>query len=302
VGQKVRSQGPIWLIFSLLLIALYLTIYSVDQTEVAVAFQFGEPQGEVLKPGFHIKVPLVHRIVFFDTRLQHYNSPRVEILTADKKSLLVGVYAQWRIVEPIQYHVSVGEKEAAARRLEDVVMGQLRTEFSRYAMTDLLAKLQDDLAAELTEKVDKVAGLYGLTVLDLRWKDIFLPPENEGAVFARMRSERESQASKYLAEGRRRALEIEAAAEKEKAVLLAEAHRKAEEIRGRADREAARIYAEAFSKDPDFYRFTRTLNLYRKTIDDRATLFLSRDDEIMSLVQSSKDAPLNQENKDVTAR
>ena len=283
----VKQQGPVWLILLILFAALYFTLFEVDQTEKAIVLQFGEPVGKPLEPGFHVKAPILQSVVFLDGRLLHYETPRAEILTADKKSLLVESYAKWEIVDPLKFYITIKDEASARPRLNDVVLSEIRTELGCRTMSETISKLESELMVGVTQRADKAAGEYGIHIVDVGLKRIDLPKENESAVFRRMKSERERQARKYLAEGRREAMKIKAEANKGRVVLLAEANRKAEEIRGQADAETAAIYAAAFGQDPEFYTFTRTLDLYRKTLDQRTTLFLSRDDELMNLMQQS---------------
>ena len=277
-----------WLILFLLLGALYFTVFTVDQTDTAIVVQLGEPLGKPLEPGFHIKVPLVQRVVTLDSRLMHYSVPPADVLTADKKNLVVGAYAKWEIADPLMFFVTVRDEKGAMERLNDIIISELRTEIGRYSMSDVVAKARADILKAVTGRVAEAAKAFGLNVLDVRLERVDMHRENERAVFESMRSERERQARKYLAEGREEAMKVRAAADRETAVIKAEANRKALEIKGRADAEAARIYAEAFGRDPDFYNFTRTLELYRNSIDERTTLFLSRDDELMWLMKSSR--------------
>ncbi|MFH1134851.1 MAG: protease modulator HflC [Pseudomonadota bacterium] len=289
-----KSQGPVWLIFFLLLGALYSTIFTVDQTEQALIVQLGEPQGQPLGPGFHVKVPLVQKAVFFDTRLLYFSPPPVDVLTADKKNLLLTVHAQWKIVDPLVFYVTVGDEPGAQARLNDLILAEIRTEVGRFSLNEAAAGARRDILKNVTARVGEAAKTFGVGVVDVHLERLGLPRENEQAVFENMRSERDRQARKHLAEGRELAAGIKAAAEKEATIIRAEAYRKAQEIKGRADAEAAGVYSAAFGRDPDFYNFTRTLELYRRSLDHRATLFLSRDDELMWLMKSRGTQPPRQ--------
>ena len=280
----MRRQGPIWLMIAVLLTAVYLTVFYVDETERALVFQFGEPLGDPVKPGFHIKVPIIHKVARFDNRLLHYDVPQLEILTADKKSMMVDCHAKWEITDPLKYYVTVRTRENAELTIRDIVLGELRIEIGRLSIQEIIARLKSELMQDVTARTAKAAKVFGLKIVDVRVERIDLLPENEQAVFESMRSEREKQTRKILAEGNRRASDIRAEADREKTVILAEAGKKAQEIRGRADAQAAAIYAAAFGKDIDFYRFTKTLELYRKTVNEKSTLFLNRDDELMKLM------------------
>jgi membrane protease subunit HflC len=283
-----HKQGPVWLILALLLGALYFTVFTVDQTEKAIVVQLGEPIGKPLEPGFHIKVPLVQKVVIMDGRLLHYSAPPAEVLTADKKNLVVKAYAKWEIIDPLLFVVTVRDEKGATTRLNDIVLAELRSEIGRYNLIDVVSKPRAELVKPVITRTGEAAKAFGLAILDIRLERMAMPSQNERSVYESMRSEREGQARKQLAEGREEAIKVRAAADRETMAIKAEAGRQSQEIMGQADAEAARIYAAAFGQDPDFYNFTRTLEVYRNSIDQRATLFLSRDDELMWLMKSSR--------------
>ncbi|UCD82339.1 MAG: protease modulator HflC [Desulfobacterales bacterium] len=284
MGQK---SGPILLIIALLLAALYASFYVVDQTEQAILIQVGEPIGETIGPGLHIKIPIIQQVVIFENRLLDYVAAPAEMLTADKKSLKLNTYAKWRITDPLKFYKTVRDIGGGLARLGDMIDSEIRMELGRYVMIDILFKSRSEILEALRKRCDEGAQAYGMRVIDVRIKRIDLPPENQQAVYARMRAERGREAKKYRSEGQEQALGIRATADRDRTIILAEAQRKAQAIRGQGDAEAARIYAEAFGQDPEFFELTRTLQATRKALDDKTILMISPDYEFLKFMKKS---------------
>jgi membrane protease subunit HflC len=284
MGQKV---GPVLIVIVLLLGALYSSVYTVDQTERAVLVQLGRPAEETIGPGLHIKIPIIQKIIHFENRLLDYDVPRTEILSADKKYLTIESYAKWRVVDPLKFYTTMRDIEGALLRLGDVIDSEIRMELGRRMMIDILSKPRIDMMDAVKKRSNEWARNCGISVIDVRIKRIDLPPQNQQAVYARMKAERDRQARQYLAEGQEEAIKIKAAADSERTVILAEAYRKADWIRGQGDAEAARIYAEAFAQDPEFFDFTRTLEASRNALQDQSILVISPEYEFLRFMKKS---------------
>ena len=284
MGQKT---GPILLIIGLLLIALYASFYVVEQTEQAILIQLGEPIEGTIGPGLHIKIPIVQKVIFFETRLLEYDAMPAEILSADKKNIKIANYAKWRIADPLKFYESVRNTGGALARLGDIIDSEIRAELGRYVMIDILSKPRSEILDPVRKRCDEWAQNYGIRVIDVRIKRIDLPPENRQAVFARMRAERDRQAKRYRSEGQQEALGIRATADRERTIILADAYRKAQVIKGQGDAEAARIYAEAFEQDPEFFDLIRTLEASRKALDDKTIMVISPDYEFLRFMKKS---------------
>jgi membrane protease subunit HflC len=289
MAQKV---GPVLTIIVLLLIALYLAFYTVDQSQQAILVQLGSPTGETIGPGLHIKIPVIQKVVCFERRLLGCDTAPAEILSADKKSLEVTNYARWKIVEPLKFYTTVRDMTGALLRLGDIIDSEVRMELGRLLMSDILSKPQADIMGPVKERCDKWAQNFGIRIIDVRIKRISLPQENRQAVYERMRTERERQAKKYRSEGQEEALKVKAAADRERTIILAEAYRNAQVTRGEGEAEAARIYAAAFEQDPGFFDFTRTLEAARKALEDKTTLVISPDYEFLRFMKKSGAEPV----------
>src|SRR6202167_4375227 len=273
----------------LALLLTYLSLYSVRETEFALVTQFGRPVRTVANAGLHVKWPF-QSILWFDKRLRIYNPRPSEFLTRDKKNLVIDNYVAWRIDDPNRFVQSVGETSAAEMRLHDIIWSGVSGVVGRQDLDSLVSTSADKVQAttmldQLTATSDRAAlAQYGIRVVDVRIKRLNLPEQNKQSVFARMRAERERIAMKYRAEGEQQALTIRANADRQKEEILSSAYKDAEKVRGEGDAEATRIYGQAYSKNPQFYKLLRTLDSYKKVLDDKTTIILSSDSELLKVL------------------
>ena len=257
------------------------SIFIVDETQQVVILQLGKPVRTITEPGFNAKLPFPfqERIVF-DDRLLEYDSPPEEILSKDKKSLIVDNYVRWKIVDPLQFLKTVQAIPTAKSRMDDIVYSELRQELGTHDMVEIITENREQLMEEVTQASNEATMEYGISVVDVRIRRVDLPAENEESIFARMDAERKRQANKYRSEGEEEAQKIRAATDRDKTVILADAYKKAQQIRGDGEAKALDIYALSFSKSPDFYEFLRTLETYEKVIDKKTTLVLPGDSKL----------------------
>ena len=284
-----RRNGKILIALGALLV-LWSTVFTVRETEFALVTQFGRPVRTVADAGLSYKLPLIHQVRFFDRRLRVYNPPRSEFLTRDKKNLSIDSYALWQIADPETFVQTVGNEASAEMRLHDLVWAGLAASIAGHDLEEIVSPVPEEVKArkmldELTASSGAAAlEQYGIRVVDVRLKRLNLPEQNKQSVYARMRAERERIARQYRAEGEEQALRIRAQADREKEEILAKAYKKAETTRGEGDAEAARIYGQAYSRNPSFYKLTRTLETYKQTLDERTTVILSSDSEFLRLL------------------
>ena len=269
------------------LVVITLMLFQVNVTEYAVVTQFGQPVRALSEPGLYGKWPdPVQNVLRISRQLQVFNLPQTELLTADKKNIVVEAYATWNVHDPLLFYKSVRDPAGAAQRLNDILSAELavatgQVELAQMATVDPTQVKIPALMASVRERASSRTTLYGFTVTDVRLKLLSFPQANLNSVFQRMKSERESIARQLRSEGAEEAAKIRAKADTEKSQILAEAQRQAEETRGQADANAIRIYATAFQKDPEFYRFLRTLQSYQTFIDQNTTLILPSDSELL---------------------
>lgn len=237
-------------------------------------------------PGLHFKLPWpYYSIIKFEKRLLQYDAQPREIITRDKKTLILDNYARWRIVDPVQLLRTVRDENGAQTRIDDIIYSELRVETASHDQIEIIAQQREGIMRRVTERCNEKAGEYGIEIQDVRIKSADLPKENENSVFQRMVAERERQAKKYGSEGQSEATRIRAEADKESKIIISEAYKTSEILKGEGDSKSIRIYAEAYSKDPDFYSFLRTLEIYRKALNTRTTGVFSTQSELFNLFE-----------------
>ena len=258
-----------------------LSLFIVDETRQAIVLQFGKPIRAISEPGLSWKIPFIQNVVFFEDRLLVYDAAPTEIITKDKKTLIVDNYARWKITDPLKFLQTVRDLNGAQARLDDIVYSELRVDLGLFNMSEIVSEKREGIMERVTEVSNEKANTYGIEIVDVRIKRVDLPPENEKYIFERMRAERERIAKQYRAEGQEESAKIIAETEREKTVILAEAYKTAQTLKGEGEAESIRIYAESFNQDPEFYKFYRTLEAYRVTFIDKTTVLLSTDSEFL---------------------
>ena len=274
-----KSPIAVAVVLVLLLIGISQTFYTVDETEQGVVLQLGKPVGDTVGPGLHFKLPFVQDVVRFDSRILEYDAEPAEVITKDKKTLVVDNYARWRIEDPLLFYRTARTVAGGTSRLDDIVYSELRVALGRYTLTEIVSTKRTAIMEQVLKTTTRDLKPYGIQVWDVRIKRTDLPEENQKAIFARMESEREREAKQYRSEGEEEAAKIRAEADKDRSIMLAEAERKAQTMRGQGDAEATKIYGQAYGQDPEFYAFTRSLEAYRTGFGDNSDLVLAPDSE-----------------------
>lgn len=300
---------------AIILIALYSAAYTVDETEQVVVTQFGRPIGEPIKePGLYFKIPIIQQANFFRKNLLEWDGDPGRIPTLDKTFIWVDTFARWKIVDPLKFFQTVNNERGALGRLDDIINSTVRNFVTSYSLIETVRMSNRELDVSETD-VDRVRtrsrlgevlmgrekiakGIldqaqpkmqkFGIYLVDVKIKRINYVEQVRKTVYGRMIAERRQIAEKFHSEGKGEARKIEGDREKDLKQITSEAYRKAQEVKGKADAEATLIYAQAFSKDPDFYSFIRTLDIYKETMDKESTLILSTDSEFLKYFKGYK--------------
>ncbi len=271
----------LFIIIIIAALAFFTTVYIVDETEQVVVLAFGKPVKTITKPGLNFKLPApLQVVVTFDKRLLEYDVPPEEVLSMDKKTLIMDNYVRWRIVDPLLFLQTVQAVPTAKTRLDDIVYSELRQELGTHDMVEIITETRDLIMDKVTAASNEESEKYGIEVVDVRIRRVDLPSENEASIYARMEAERNRKANMFRSEGEEEAQKIRAKTERDKTVILADAYKISQEIRGEGEAKALDIYASSFSKDPKFYEFVRTLEAYEKIIDKKTTLVLPGDSKL----------------------
>ncbi len=269
----------------LLLILGLSPFFVVDLTETAIVVALGKPVRTITEPGLKFKIPFYHQVTFFDKRYLDYDAPARDVITSDKKSMVIDNFAKWRIVDPLKVFQAFQTQRGALQRLDDIVYSELRVELGRHELTEIVSANRDLIMQRVSDRSNEKASVYGLEVLDVRIKRADLPEQNEKAIFQRMQAERERQAKQYRAEGEEEAQKIRSEAEKDKEIILAEAYKISQELRGAGEARAYKIYADAYKQDPKFFEFVRTMDAYKKVFAKDTTMVLTPDSEFLKFLK-----------------
>ena len=302
------------LVVLLVLLVLGGTFYVVDETQQVVITQFGEPIGDAkTTPGLKIKVPLIQKAHYFEKRFLEWDGDRNQLPTKDKRFIFVDTYARWRVTDPLLFFQRLRDERGAQSRLDDILDGETRNTIAKHNLIEVVRTsnrtfsvaedLQDErideevmtinfgrdaLATEVLGAASGRTADLGIEILDFRFKRINYVPEVREEVYARMISERERIAEQFRSEGSGESARINGEKDRELKRISSEAYREAQEIRGRADAEAADIYARAYNRDPEFYRFYKSMEVLKSSLDERTVLLLGTDGEFLRYLEKAR--------------
>ncbi len=252
-----------------------MSLFTVDQRENAIVFQLGEVKQVITTPGLHFKWPLIQNVRYFDARILTMDTPDAErYITSEKKNLLVNTFVKWKISDPRQFYISVGDEAQAETRLAQTVNATLREVFGKHTVQEVVSKDRDEMMRVARERANLDAKKIGIDVIDVRLKRVDLPQEVSESVYKRMDAERKSVANQLRSEGASEAERIRAEADKERAVIIANAYNEAQRLKGEGDAKASAVYAQAFGKNPEFYAFYRSLEAYRSSFKNRSDVLV----------------------------
>ncbi len=253
------------------------TVFIVDQRKHAIVFALGEVKQVISEPGLHFKLPPpFQNVLFLDKRVLTIESPDADrFITAEKKNILIDTFVKWRIVDPRQYFVSFGGDESRARdRMGQIVKAALNEEITKYTVRDVISGERAKVMDAIRNKTIIEAKVIGIEIIDVRLKRVDYVEQINNSVFERMKSERVRVANQLRSTGFAESEQIRADADKQRTVILAEAYREAEMVRGEGDAKASQTYAQSFGKNPEFYKFYRSLEAYRASFKNRSDVMV----------------------------
>jgi len=254
-------------------------LFTVDERQEAILFQFGEIINADYEPGLHFKIPFVNNVRKFDNRILTIDQKPERFLTQEKKDLIVDSYVKWRIVNVVQYFKTTqGDELTAGRLLYENINNGLRDEFGKRSIQDIISGDRSQIMQLMTQQASERAKTLGIEVVDVRVKKVDYPERVSNSVYLRMRAEREREARDFRSKGHEASERIQADADRQRSILIAEAYRDSEITRGEGDARATEIYARAFNKDKEFYKFTRSLSAYQKTFSNSSDVILLEPD------------------------
>ena len=288
--------------------------YIVNESEQVVITQFGKPIGDpVTTPGLKIKKPFLETANYFDKRFLAWDGEPKQVSTRDKRFININTYARWRISDPLQYAKRLFDESKALTRLGSVLEGATQNAIANHDLIELVRSSnreyignneedneqsskektiikngRDELTREILNLAKESTKDLGIEILDFQFKRINYVPEVRSKVYERMISERKRIAEEFRSQGAGQAARISGQKDRDLKEITSDAYRRSQEIKGKADAKAANIYAAAYNKDPSFYRFMKTMEVYKKTLDKETVLVLSTDGEFLKYLGSIK--------------
>ena len=282
-------------------------LYIVNEMEQVVITQFGQPKGDaVTTPGLHFKVPFIQVVNRFDKRFLEWDGDPNEVPTRDKRFIHVDTYARWQITDPLLYFQRLRSEQGAQSRLDDILDGETRNVIAKHDLIEVVRSsnreftVSEEIGGESTPATEETIDFgreqlsrevllaaqgrtedLGIKILDFQFKRLNYVEEVRREVYARMISERQRIAEQFRSEGAGESARINGERERELKTVTSEAYRQAQEIKGQADAEAADIYAAAYNGDPDFYRFLKTMEVLKATMDTTTVLVLSTNGDFL---------------------
>lgn len=288
--------------------------FVLDQTQQAVIVQFGKPVRSITEPGLHFKTPFVQNVRVFDNRILEWDGRPRSLTTLDKVSIYIDATARWKIVNPLLYLQSVeGNELIAQARLDNFIEGAVKDFIADNTLIELvrssnreivttgideqgvevrsiketpnIEKGRNTLAGEILARAKNDAAPLGIELVDVRIKGVNYVESVRQKVYERMRAERMQIAARFRSLGEGEKSRILGDMEFELKTIISGADRKALEIMGKADAKATAIYAAAYNRDPEFYAFTKTLDTYKITLDNKTSLIMSSDNEFLKYLK-----------------
>lgn len=279
------------LLIALAAVLALLTVFNpavvIDETELAIVTRLGKFRRSFTEPGLYLKMPLVENVSRMESRVLARDTSPGDYLTLDKKKLVADPVTRWRIKDPLLFYKTVQDEVRAARRLDDIVKSEIRSEISSRDFGDIIGNKRGPMMDLVTERVQGKAREYGIEVVDVRIKRADLPKDVQDSVFQRMRAERDREAKRYRSEGEEEAAKIRAQTDKEVTILLAKAYQEEQHLKGAGESESTRIYAESLGQDPELFAFLRSLEAYEGSIAADTEVVLSTSSELLKYFSAS---------------
>ncbi len=295
MGPSVNIARMVAGVVAVLALGASATTFVVREGEAALVTRVGEPVAVTDVAGVHLRLPWpIDEAIRVDLRRRVFRTGHSEVLTRDKKNVVVLAYAVWRVSDALRYHQAVGTTVSAELKLDGLIKNAVIGTLGRYDLAALVSTDPDTLKVDEVQAafLDQTSGVaserYGIDIERIAFERISLPEDNVAAVFEQMRAERRQHAARFTAEGEQEAARIRSEADLAAARIRAEGVEQAARILGDAEAEAARIYAEAHAVDPDLYRFLRSLETIDQVVGPQTTVILRTDSEPFRLLEESR--------------
>ncbi len=257
----------LFVIVGLAIVVAGLSLFTVNERELAIKLRVGEVVASDYEPGLQWKIPIIENVRKFPKRILTISDRPDRIFTAENEALEVDYFVKYRIADPVRFYTSTGGyMDVAERRLGEIVQNAVVTEFGKRTVAQAISVGRAELMRDLLTTASPAAEDLGVELIDFRVKKVEFMVDVRNSVYAQMEAERARIAAERRAEGRASAERLRAGADREVTIILANAYRDSEILRGEGDAIAAATYASAYTKDPEFYAFYRSINAYKRSI------------------------------------
>jgi membrane protease subunit HflC len=258
---------PALIVVGLILAAIGMSAFTVNERELAIKLQVGEVVQERLEPGLHFRIPVLQTVRKFPSRILKIDDAPQRVFTLERTAMTVDYFVKWKIVDEVPFYTSTGgSQEIAMDRLREIIKNSIVTEFGKRTIVEAISVERVELMRDMLTTATLTAAELGIELVDFRVKQVEFVTEVRNSVYNQMREERARVAAETRAEGREAAALIESTADKDRTILLANAYRDGQKTRGTGDATSAEIYARAYNKDPEFYSFYRSMDAYKKSV------------------------------------
>lgn len=316
--MKKSKQVSLLLLFITGFYVLVSSIYTVSEVEQMIITQFGRPVGDpIITAGLKVKMPFIQNINSIDRRVLEWDGRPSDMPTKDKLYISVDLYARWRITDPLQYFLRLRDERSAQSRLDDILGSETRNAVAKHELIEIIrttidrVPLRDNLLTEAERKMDigslvpinkgrkqvekeifsaaaEKVRVFGIELLDIRFKRINYNESVRPKIYDRMISERRQIAERFLSEGNGEAARIRGDRERDLNKIQSEAYQQVEKVRGVADAKATAIYSKSYNqsaKAVELYTFTRTMQSYSSILNEDTVLVLSTDSDLFKYVK-----------------
>ncbi|MBW2180013.1 MAG: protease modulator HflC [Deltaproteobacteria bacterium] len=312
----MKIKGLIIIVVAIALFLAFNSAYIIDETEQVVITRFGKLIGKPkTTPGIKFKVPFLDTANFFPKNLLTWDGDPGQIPTIEKTFIWVDTFARWKIVDPVKFFESVNNLVSAKGRLDEIIDPAVRNLITSNKLIEAVRKTnrkldtfelgmdksdkdrlalhtikigREKITQEILDQARPKLVAFGIELVDVKIKRINYVEAVQKTVYDRMIAERQQIAEKYRSEGKGEASKIEGDKDRDLKQISSEAYKTAQEIKGKADAEATKLYARAYGRDPSFYSFIKTLEVYSETLDKNTSLVLSTDSEFLKYLKSYK--------------
>lgn len=259
----------------LAIIAGWISLFTVDERELAIKLRFGEVVRSDYEPGLQWKLPVIETVRKFPRRILTISDRPERIFTAENEALQVDFFVKWRITDPVRFYTSTGGVPMVANdRLTEIIKNAVVTQFGKRTVVQAISIGRAELMRDMLDTAAPIAADLGVELIDFRIKQVEFMDDVRNSVYLQMESERARIAAERRAEGRAAAEKKRAEADKQRTIILANAYRDGEKIKGEGDALAAARYADAYNRDPEFYAFYRSINAYKNSMGKEGDLLV----------------------------